>query len=132
MTFGADGVEEIVQSKQEWLEALDALIAAPKHHKLLFENDSVRVLDTSIAPGETTPLHTHRCPATLYVLNWSNFMRRDGNGTVIFDSRTTPAIKPGSAFWSPPMAPHTLENVGTAELHVIAVELKTEPLPAFH
>ena len=121
-----------MQNKQAWPEALDALIAAPKHHKLLFENDSVRVLDTSIAPGETTPLHTHRWPAALYIRSWSDFVRRDGNGTIILDSQTIHAITPGSALWSPPMAPHTLENVGTTELHVIAVELKTEPPLAFH
>ena len=121
-----------MQNKQEWPEALGALIAAPKHHKLVFENDSVRVLDTSIAPRETTPLHTHRWPAALYIRSWSDFVRRDENGAIILDSRTIPAIAPGSALWTPPMAPHTLENVGTTELHVIAVELKTESLSEFH
>jgi hypothetical protein len=41
---------------------MDALIAAPQHHKLLFENEQVRVLDTFIAPGIAAllvPLH-HR------------------------------------------------------------------------
>ena len=28
-----------------WDPALDAVIAAPKHHKVLFENDRLRVLD---------------------------------------------------------------------------------------
>src|ERR1019366_7323296 len=99
-------------------------IAAPQHHKLLFENESVRVLDTCIGPGETTTLHTHRCAGTLYVLGWSDFVRRDANGTVILDSRTMPAVLPGAALWSAPLGPHTLENIGEAELRVIAVELK--------
>lgn len=43
-----------------WPEEQDALAAAPLHHKLLFENDQVRVLDTRITPGETTALHTHQ------------------------------------------------------------------------
>ena len=30
---------------------LDALTAAPENHKLLFENDTVRMLDTVIQPG---------------------------------------------------------------------------------
>ena len=37
-----------------WPDELDALIAAPEHHKLLLENDSVRVLDTLILPNEIT------------------------------------------------------------------------------
>jgi hypothetical protein len=109
---------------EEDSDALDALIAAPQHHKLLFENESVRVLDTSIGPGETTGLHTHRWAGTLYVLSWSDFVRRDADGAVILDSRTISAVAPGTALWSAPLAPHTLENVGGAELRVIAVELK--------
>ena len=56
-------------------DALDALIAAPQHHKLLFENELVRVLDTNIAPGEITKVHTHRYPASLYIITWSDFIR---------------------------------------------------------
>jgi hypothetical protein len=37
----------------EWPDELDALIAAPRHHLLLMENESVRVLDTRVPPGET-------------------------------------------------------------------------------
>ncbi|WP_348261921.1 hypothetical protein P8935_19220 [Telmatobacter sp. DSM 110680] len=105
-------------------DTLDALVAAPQHHKLLFENESVRVLDTRIGPGETTALHTHCWAGTLYVLSWSDFVRRDGNGMVILDSRIMSAVLPGTALWSAPLPPHTLENVGNAELRVIAVELK--------
>ncbi len=37
-------------------ESLDALTAASAQHRLLLENDPVRVLDTRIAPGERTPV----------------------------------------------------------------------------
>jgi hypothetical protein len=50
-------------NEQDWPEKLDALVAAPRHHFLLFENDAVRVLNTRIVPGDTVPLHTHRCRA---------------------------------------------------------------------
>jgi predicted metal-dependent enzyme (double-stranded beta helix superfamily) len=43
-----------------WPDSLDALVAAPDHHTLLLENDRVRVLITRIAPGDITPIHTHR------------------------------------------------------------------------
>ncbi len=58
-----------------WDDNLDALVAAPEHHKLLFENNFVRVLDTLILPGEITKVHTHRFPASLYILSWSDFIR---------------------------------------------------------
>lgn len=108
-----------------WPDDLDALIAAPRHHKLLFENDFVRVLDTSIPPGQTTPVHTHRYPASLYVLSWSDFLRFDNMGNVIFDSRTlTQTPESGSARWAESLAPHALQNIGIQYLHIISVEQK--------
>lgn len=108
-----------------WPDDLDALIAAPQHHKLLFENDFVRVLDTCIPPNETTQVHTHRYPASIYILSWSDFIRLDDKGAVIFDSRMlAKAPMPGSAGWTESFAPHALQNIGTQDLHVISVEQK--------
>jgi len=113
-----------VPNDQPWPPELDALIAAPDNHRLLFENDSVRVLDTSIAPGQTTPLPTHCWPASLYILSWSDFIRRNEHGDVLLDSRTIGAVSTDTAVWSAPLGPPTLENIGSAQLRVIVVELK--------
>jgi len=105
--------------------ALDAMTAAPDHHEVLLENERVRVLDTRPGPGESTPVHTHRWPAVLYVLGWSDFIRHDAEGGAVLDSRASgmkPAI--GSALWSGPLQPHFVKNIGDGELHIIAVELK--------
>lgn len=112
--------------EREWPEELDALIAAPRHHALLLENEHVRVLDTRIAAGETVLLHTHRWPSALYILSWSDFVRRDADGAVVMDSRTHPKSFEGKALWSGPLAAHTLENVGEKELRAISVEVKRE------
>lgn len=108
-----------------WPAELDALVAAPNHHKLLFENEFVRVLDTCIPPGERTEIHTHRFPASLYILSWSDFIRYDEEGNVLLDSRTLGTTASShSALWSNPLAPHALENVGNLPLHVISTEVK--------
>jgi hypothetical protein len=112
------------QTGQDWPEELDALVAAPKHHALLFENEVVRVLDTRVGLGDMVPLHTHRWPSALYVVSWSDFVRRDAMGAVVANSRTGNKLSEGTALWSGPLAPHTLENVGTSELRVISVEVK--------
>jgi hypothetical protein len=105
-------------------DGLDALRAAPEHHTLLFENDDVRVLDTHVPPGERTAVHTHRWRSVMYVLDWSEFVRRDAAGKTTLDSRTVPQIRtPPVTLWSDPLA-HSLENVGTTDLRVISVELK--------
>ena len=107
-----------------WPDALDALAAAPESHRLLFENPAVRVLETRIAPRETTPVHTHRWTGVLYVLSFDHFVRRDGEGAVLVDTRGGELPRPGTALWTGSLPPHTLENVGSSDIHVVGVELK--------
>ena len=108
-----------------WPDSLDALAAAPETHRLLFDNDAVRVLETRIAAEETTQVHTHRWPGILYVVSFAHFVRRDGEGAVLVDTRKAGTLpQPGTALWSEALPPHTLENVDTSEIRVISVELK--------
>ena len=106
-----------------WPESLDAVIAAPLHHTLIFENDQVRVLDTRIPPGDTVPVHTHRWPAVYYTIQIAHFVRRDGEGNVTFDSRTLTSPRP-AANWLDCLEPHSVENVGETEIRLISFELK--------
>jgi hypothetical protein len=107
-----------------WPDELDAVLAAPQHHTLVFENDRVRVLDTRIAPGDTVPVHTHRWPAVYYTIQIAHFVRRDGEGNVTFDSRTLTTLRP-AANWLDCLEPHSVENVGETEIRLISFELKT-------
>jgi hypothetical protein len=108
-----------------WPAVLDAMTAAPMYHRLLFENEHVRVLDAHVAPGHTVPVHTHCWPGALYILGTSDFVRRDPDGNVLFDTRITASHSPvGSAVWGEALPPHSLENVGASELSNITVELK--------
>jgi hypothetical protein len=112
-------------SQTEWPPELDALIADPQHHELLFENDKVRVLRVRIAPGDRTPVHTHRWAGPLYILSWSSFIRRDDQGNVLVDSRAVPSLQsPGPVLWGAPLPPHSFENIGQTDVDLIAVELK--------
>lgn len=85
----------------------------------------MRVLETRIPPGELVPLHTHCWPSVLYVISWSDFIRRDASGAVQLDSRMAGrGGAPHSVVWSPALPPHSLENVGGTEIRIISVELK--------
>ena len=108
-----------------WPDELDALVAAPDHHRALFENDFVRVLETRIPAGAQTAVHTHRWPSVQQVLSTTDFVRRDGHGATIFDTRAG-GQQPGEGetLWSEPLPPHSIENVGAHELRVFMVELK--------
>ena len=108
-----------------WPEELDALRAASAHHRLLLENDRARVLETVIAAGETTAIHTHRWPSIQYVVRGSDIVRRDADGAVMLDTRAAgEPLEASMTLWSEPMPPHSVENVGETELRVIVVELK--------
>ena len=112
-------------SDQAWVESLDAMTAAPEHHRVLLENDRVRVLEAWIVVGDTVPLHSHRWPSVLHVISASDFLRYDAQGCVALDSRTLPsAPKNGDVLWSPALQPHSIHNAGDTELRVIAIELK--------
>lgn len=111
------------QFRDDWPESLDALIAAPKHHTLLFQNERVRVLETRIGRGETTAVHTHRWPSAIHTLGWSDFIRRDGDGHILLDTRVSKS-KPPEFAWSDPLPPHSIENVGEGEIRLIMVEVK--------
>ena len=114
------------RDRRDWPPELDALNAAPGNHELLLENDRVRVLLTKIALPATTPLHTHRWPSVEYVLSTTNFVRRDASDNVLLDTRVADA-EPllADVLWSDPFPPHSLENVGDAELRVLMVEIKS-------
>lgn len=108
-----------------WPDSLDAVIAAPEYHLVLLENDRVRVLDTRIPVGEIVPVHTHRWPAIYYTIAAGDFVRRDGEGQVLFDSRTVPGMLTASAAtFIECLPPHSVENVSPREIHLISVELK--------
>lgn len=113
------------ETKWIWPEELDALTAAPQHHRLLFENEVVRVIDACIPPGEITEVHTHKWPASLYIISWSDFIRYDNDGNIVLDSRNlTKSPLSATALWSESLIPHALKNTGTKDLHIISVEIK--------
>jgi len=121
----AASAEPTRKTEWPWPDSFDAMIAAPQYHRLVFENERVRVLDTLIPPGETVPVHSHRWPAIYYVVVPGDFIRRDPDGKVLFDSRTVPDTRPPfSASWLDCLPPHSVENVSPVAIHVVNIELK--------
>ena len=102
----------------------DGPVAAPDHHKVIFENDAVRVLEITIPVGETAPLHTHLTPTLLYSISGNHSIRRDEHGTVLQDTRSEPGYVRPRVSYQPPTPMHTLENTGSEDIRVIGVELK--------
>lgn len=47
-------------------DASDAVIAAPEHHKVILENDRVRVLEATVPLHSHEPPHTHPWPSVFF------------------------------------------------------------------
>ncbi len=52
-----------ISDPSTWDPALDAVVAAPRNHKVLYENDNLRVLEVTLEPNEEEPTHHHRWPS---------------------------------------------------------------------
>jgi hypothetical protein len=104
------------------LDDLDGVDAAPGNHVVLFENDRVRVLRTTIPVGTVTLLHTHHADAAVRAVGI--FIRRE---TARRCSTREPTRTSSSRRSSSPSIPrHTIENTGDDDLVVIGV-LKSAP-----
>lgn len=100
--------------------AQDAAKVDPRHYKVEFENDQVRVLRVNYAAGEKSVMHEHPASVAIFLTD----------GKVKFttpDGKTTEApAKAGQTMYTPAQT-HLPENVGTKPFELILVELKGKP-----
>jgi hypothetical protein len=115
-------------NETEWPPHLDALVAAPANHRLLFEDDAVRVLEVTVEPGERENLHHHRWPSIMVVLARPNYRNFDADGNEIPPSGGTPASPElPRALRLPPQPLHAIEVAADAphRFRGIRIEFKT-------
>jgi quercetin dioxygenase-like cupin family protein len=55
------------QQPWPWPQTMDALQAAPASHRLLLDNDRVRVLEVVVEPGTREPEHTHQAVSVMII-----------------------------------------------------------------
>ena len=89
----------------------------PNDVKVLIDNDRVRVLDVLHKPGVKEPMHSHPDYVAVY-LSATRVKVTTPDGKIVEKDR-----KAGEVAWSGPTT-HALENIGTADQHVIVIELK--------
>lgn len=106
-------------SSPDALLNIDALTASPANFKRLLENDTVRVLEYTLKPGEKDQWHTHP-PKSSYVVTGGKVKVYLENGdTIIADE------KAGDVSWRNYVGKHYVENIGTTEVKVILTEVKS-------
>ena len=106
-----------------WSLKLDATRAAPKNHKVIFENADIRVLSVSVQPGEQEALHHHRRPGVMVIDSLVRLEDYDASGKSI--KLPLPA-KPELplVLRLPPQAAHSIRNIDSRPFHAIRIEFK--------
>ena len=110
-----------------WPPSLDAVVAAPRSHRVLLDTAEVRVLEIDIPPGAREPLHTHRWPSVLLIDRPARIRYYGEDGALRFESADPgrrQAHESSIVEWLAPEGPHAVENVDTGTYHAIRVELK--------
>ena len=86
-------------------------------YSVLWENEHVRIVEHTMAPGDSEPMHTH--PEMLaYVMESSNLLITEADGT------TNEVELTKGDFQQLPTWTHSIKNVGDTPLHTLLVELR--------
>jgi hypothetical protein len=124
-----------VPSGWSWSPFLDAVQAAPKSHRVLIDNEKVRVLEVVVQPGQKEPIHTHQWPSVTYVtspapvryysatLSNGRWVEKGDDGATSGSSANPNRPRPPQ--YLEPEGPHALENMGTAPYRALRVEIKS-------
>lgn len=97
----------------------DALKVAPDMHKLLLENDEVRVYEVFAKPGQKIASHSHPDHVVYFLTpGKATFVGADGKSVSL-------EFKAGQATFVKATT-HTVENTGTADFRAVIVEMTEE------
>lgn len=91
-------------------------------HKVVFENDYVRVIDVQIKPGEVTEYHAHDVPSVVVYLTKSTNRSQSWGESTFFYRDTTPGDSRYAPYDQTPVT-HQVTNTGTTFFRVFDVEL---------
>ena len=107
-----------------WDPALDGVLTAPENHTVLYEDEAIRVISVSIAPGTIEKPHHHCLPAVFVVDRLVSV--RDFNGAT---GEEIPLPIPKDAplpitakFLPQPL--HYVENLDNRPFHATRIEFK--------
>ena len=99
--------------------AQDAVKVDSKHYKVEFENDQVRVLRITYAPGEKSVMHEHPNAVVVYLTDAQTKMTLSDGKTVENKG------KKGDTIWNAG-GKHLPQNIGDKSMELILVELKSK------
>ena len=97
---------------------IDVVKVSPDKCKVLMDNEYVRVLEYTIAPGQKDNPHTHP-PKSYYVVEGGTLRVYPENGQP-FDAEE----RKGTVEWGDYVGKHYVENIGTTTVKLLVTEVK--------
>jgi quercetin dioxygenase-like cupin family protein len=95
----------------------DIVALSPDVHQVIFENETIRVLEVSVKPGATVPMHTN--PENInYILRAGTLRLVNPDGSVVDVELAERQVIPA------PVGRHAVENIGATEVRTLCIELK--------
>jgi len=121
-----------------WPDSLDAVRAAPHNHKILFENNKIRILEVILEPYEFEQLHTHSHPSVMfgadndtsqfdivyYPYAYDSTNHRYFAKDSIRQHHGGQTNQPDTGNYMKPEGPHRVKNLGNHRLVFYRVEMK--------
>jgi quercetin dioxygenase-like cupin family protein len=92
----------------------------PAANAPILENDRVRIFQTILQPGQSTPMHFYRGPRLAIVIS-------SGEVDVTTEGKSTPdhlTRAAGEVYWRPTPLTFALKNVGKTTFEIVDIELK--------
>jgi hypothetical protein len=127
-------------AKWVWADSLDAIKNAPDNHKVIFENNVIRILKVSLAPYEYEQMHTHSLPSVMFgadqdtssfdIIYYPYTYDSTNHQYVAKDSirqhHVGKAADPIEVHFMKPEGPHRIKNCSNTRILAYRVEFKTD------
>ena len=116
-----------------WDPKMDGPIAAPASHKVIFENEDIRIMSVVVMPGQSEPPHNHTRCSVLVFDQPAKVTDRNKDGKVLPEPVVLGAIgwagdnapKGVPLVWlQPPEATHSITNNDSHPMHLTRIEMK--------
>jgi hypothetical protein len=110
-----------------WPDSMEAVHAAPKNNKVLFENDHIRLLEVRVQPGETENMHGHIWPS---VFAYDAVQPKGTNHVIDSDTQSHGREFENADWYAPqcrtmgPQALHQITDTDVFPQHFYRIEFK--------
>jgi quercetin dioxygenase-like cupin family protein len=95
----------------------DIVEISPDVHQVVFENETIRILEVTVKPGASVPMHTN--PENInYILAGGTLRLFNPDGSALDVQLAERQVI------AAPVGRHAVENIGQTEVRTLCIELK--------